>query len=39
MILGICDRFHVLPSQVYAEGADMLRLLKIESLGKRREGE
>ena len=34
MILGICDRFHVLPSQVYAEGAELLRLMKIEALGK-----
>jgi hypothetical protein len=37
MILGICDRFKVLPSQVYAEDAGMLRLLKIESLGRKRE--
>jgi hypothetical protein len=30
----LCDRFHKLPSEVYAESADLLRLLKIEQLGK-----
>lgn len=37
MVLGLCDRFSKLPSDIYAEDADLLRLLKIESLGKRRE--
>lgn len=33
-ILGICDRFHCLPSQALAEDAEILRYLKIESLAK-----
>jgi hypothetical protein len=32
-VLAICDRFHCLPSQVLAEPASILRLLKIEALG------
>jgi hypothetical protein len=36
-VLRICDRFHVLPSQVLAEDASLLRLLKIETLGTPRE--
>jgi hypothetical protein len=39
MILGVCDRFHVLPSQVMAEDAELLRLLRIEALGRRPEPE
>jgi hypothetical protein len=35
MILALCDRFHCLPSAVLAEDADVLRLLKIEFLGRR----
>jgi hypothetical protein len=38
MILGLCDRFGCLPSQVLAEEASVLRLLRLEALG-RREGE
>jgi hypothetical protein len=37
VILAICERFHCLPSQARKEDAGILRLLKIESLGKRRE--
>jgi hypothetical protein len=33
MILGICDRFHCLPSQALAEDVGVLRLLRIEELG------
>ncbi len=33
-ILGLCDRFHVLPSQVLAEDAYLIRLLRIEELGR-----
>jgi hypothetical protein len=33
LILGVCDRFHVLPSAVLAEDASLLRLLRIEELG------
>jgi len=36
-ILGLCDRFGCLPSQLAAEDAAILRLLKIEELGVRRE--
>lgn len=37
MVLALCDRFHCLPSQVMGEDAGLLRLLKIEQLGHRRE--
>lgn len=33
MILGLCDRWHKLPSEVRAEGASVLRLLAIERMG------
>jgi hypothetical protein len=33
MILGLCDRFHCLPSELLAEDAVLLRLLAIERLG------
>ncbi|WP_177330085.1 hypothetical protein [Streptomyces sp. F-1] len=33
MILGLCDRWHKLPSEILAEPAETLRLLTIESLG------
>ena len=33
MILGLCDRFHCLPSQVLAEDAELLRLIHIQSIG------
>ncbi len=36
-MLGLCDRFHCLPSQLEKEDASILRLLKIEELGTRRE--
>jgi hypothetical protein len=29
----LCDRFHCLPSGLYAEDAGLLRLLKIAELG------
>lgn len=31
--MGLCERFHCLPSQLYAEGADFLRLLTIYQRG------
>lgn len=34
MILGLCDRFGCLPSQLLAEDAGLLRLLRIEAYGK-----
>ena len=35
LVLGLCDRFHQLPSEVLAESTDMLRLLTIEKLAER----
>ncbi len=32
LVLGICDRFRCLPSQALAEGAEVIRLMKIEGL-------
>lgn len=37
MILGLCDRFKIVPSQARAEGASILRLMKIQKLGNREE--
>jgi hypothetical protein len=33
MVLGLCERFHVLPSQVEAEDVGLLRMLTIRDLG------
>jgi len=33
LILGLCDRFHCLPSDLYTEGAEILRMIKIQQLG------
>ncbi len=33
MVLGLCERFGCLPSQLYAEDAEIFRLLAIEELG------
>lgn len=32
-MIGLCDRWHKLPSEVLAEPAEMLRLFKIVELG------
>lgn len=37
-MLGLCDRFHALPSAVMAEDADLLRMIKLEQHGKPAEG-
>ena len=37
MILGLCDRFHCTPEQAGAMDAGVLRLLRVEALGKREE--
>lgn len=37
MILGLCDRFHCTPDVARAMDASVLRLLKVEELGVRRE--
>lgn len=34
MVLGLCERFGCLPSQLYAEDANLLRLLTVEKLGR-----
>lgn len=36
-VLANCERFACLPSQLLDEDAEMLRLLKIEQLGRREE--
>lgn len=33
-MLGLCDRWHKLPSEVLAEDASVLRLLEITALGR-----
>ena len=35
LVLGLCDRFHKLPSEVVAESAYLLSLLAIERLAER----
>lgn len=37
LTLGLCERFGCLPSQLYAEDGDLLRLLAIERRGRRDE--
>jgi hypothetical protein len=32
-VLGLCERFGCLPSQLYEEDAELLRLLAMEELG------
>lgn len=34
MIIGLCDRWHKLPSEIRREGAGVLRLLAIEQMGR-----
>lgn len=36
-MIGLCDRWHQLPSQVLAEDAAVLRLLDVYRLGHREE--
>jgi hypothetical protein len=33
-VLGICERFGCLPSELYREDAELLRLLTIEAMGR-----
>lgn len=33
MILSLCDRFRKLPSEIYAEGAELLKMIKIVDMG------
>lgn len=39
MILGLCERFGCLPSQLLAEDASLLRMVRVEALGKVEKGE
>ncbi len=32
-MLGLCEMFHALPSQVLAEDAGLLRMLRVRELG------
>ena len=36
LILGLCDRFHCLPSQLLAEDVELLKLLTIAGYGAER---
>lgn len=36
-MIGLCDRWHKLPSEVLAEDASLLRLLDVYELGHRKE--
>jgi hypothetical protein len=36
-VLALCERFHALPSQVLAEDASILRLVKVHDLAHPRE--
>jgi hypothetical protein len=39
IVLGLCDRFSALPSQVLGESADVLRMTHVEQLaGLRQQG-
>jgi hypothetical protein len=35
LILRLCREFHKLPSEVYKEDAELIRLLLIEKMGRR----
>lgn len=37
MIVGLCERFHVLPSQLEEESAELLRLVAIVQMGTKQE--
>ena len=39
LILGLCDRFHCLPSQLLAEDVELLKLLTIADYGAERKAE
>jgi hypothetical protein len=38
-VLGLCDRWKKLPSEVMAEPAEVFRMLQIEDMGRREEPE
>jgi hypothetical protein len=37
MILGLCERFRCLPSQLLAEDSSFLQLIMIEDLGREKD--
>ncbi|HSE44761.1 MAG TPA: hypothetical protein VLA89_05480 [Gemmatimonadales bacterium] len=37
MVLGLCERFHCLPSALDEESAEVIRLVTIHALGTKRE--
>jgi hypothetical protein len=39
MILGLCERFGCLPSALLAEDASLLRMVRVEALGRREGGD
>lgn len=36
-MLGLCDRFKCLPSQLYEEDAELMRMIVIQRLGTKQE--
>jgi hypothetical protein len=38
-VVNLCERFHCLPSQLYAEGADFLQMLAMEAMTRPKEQE
>jgi hypothetical protein len=38
-VIGLCDRWHKLPSEVLAEPAEVLRMLAVRELGMPEGGE
>ncbi len=38
-MVGLCERFHKLPSEVLAEDVEMLRMVRIADMGRREESE
>lgn len=39
MVIGLCERFHCLPSQILAEDSEFIRMIKIVERGRARDGE
>lgn len=37
MVLGLCERFHCLPSALEGESAEILRLVTIHSMGTKQQ--
>lgn len=38
MVLGLCERFHCLPSALEEESAEILRLVTIHGMGTKQKG-